>query len=67
MLGRLEIDIDECINAYSGLAAAGFAERLRSIPINFTGDITARFDGEAGEREPKGDRGQRCIQARPVQ
>lgn len=45
MLGRLEMDVDECIDAYSDLAAVVvFGERLRSIPINFKGDITARFD-----------------------
>ncbi|KAJ9480820.1 hypothetical protein VN97_g12706 [Penicillium thymicola] len=45
MLGRLEMDVDECIDAYSDLAAAVFGEKLRSIPFNlFKGDITARFD-----------------------
>ncbi|RJE23415.1 hypothetical protein PHISCL_04223, partial [Aspergillus sclerotialis] len=44
MLGRLEMDVDECIAAYSDLAAAVFGERLRSIPVNFKGNITARFD-----------------------
>lgn len=44
MLGRLEMDVDECIDAYSGLAAAVFGERLRSIPVNFKGDVTAQFD-----------------------
>lgn len=39
------MDVDECIDAYSGLAAAVFGEKLRSIPFNFfKGDITARFD-----------------------
>ena len=44
MLGRLEMDVDECIDAYSDLAAAVFGERLSSIPVNFKGDIIARFD-----------------------
>lgn len=44
MLGRLEMDVDECIDAYSDLAAAVFGERLSSVPVNFKGDITARFD-----------------------
>lgn len=44
MLGRLEMDVDECIDKYSDLAAAVFGERLSSIPVNFKGDITARFD-----------------------
>jgi hypothetical protein len=44
MLGRLEMDVDECINAYSDLAAAVFGEKLRPRLFNFKGDITARFD-----------------------
>ncbi|KAJ5625973.1 protein kinase subdomain-containing protein [Penicillium lagena] len=44
MLGRLEMDVDKCIEAYSDLAAAVFREKLRSFPINFKGDITAQFD-----------------------
>ncbi|KAB8212947.1 phospholipase [Aspergillus novoparasiticus] len=44
MLGRLEMDIDKCIDAYSDLAATVFGEKPRSIPVNFKGDITARFN-----------------------
>lgn len=44
MLGRLEMDVDECIDAYSDLAAAVFGEKLSSIPITVKGDIKARFD-----------------------
>jgi hypothetical protein len=44
MLGRLEMDVDECINAYSDLAAAVFGVKLNSIPVNFKGGIKARFD-----------------------
>jgi hypothetical protein len=44
MLGRLEMDVDKCIAAYSDLAAAVFGEKLRSIPVNIKGDIKARFD-----------------------
>ncbi|KAJ6120164.1 protein kinase subdomain-containing protein [Penicillium sp. IBT 18751x] len=44
MLGRLEMDVDQCIDAYSDLTAAVFGKKLHSIPINFKGDITARFD-----------------------
>jgi hypothetical protein len=44
MLGRLEMDVDECIGAYSDLAAAVFGEKLRSIPANIKGDVKARFD-----------------------
>lgn len=44
MLGRLEMDVDACIGAYSDLASAVFGEKLSSIPFNFKGDIKARFD-----------------------
>lgn len=44
MLGRLGMDVDECIGAYSDLAAAVFGEKLSSIPINVKGNFKARFD-----------------------
>ncbi|KAJ5960511.1 FabD/lysophospholipase-like protein [Penicillium vulpinum] len=44
MLGRLEMDVDKCIDAYSGLAATVFGEKLSSIPFNLRGKTTARFD-----------------------
>jgi hypothetical protein len=44
MLGRLEMDVNECIAAYSELAAAVFGEKLSRIPFNITGKIQARFD-----------------------
>lgn len=50
MLGRLEMDVDSCIAAYSDLAAAVFGEKLRLIPINFKGNITAKFDSGKLER-----------------
>lgn len=44
MLGRLEMDVDECITAYSGLAEAVFGEKLSSFPVNIKGKVKARFD-----------------------
>jgi hypothetical protein len=44
MLGRLEMDVDECITAYSELAAAVFGKKLSRIPFNIKGKIQARFD-----------------------
>jgi len=44
MLGRLEMDADECIAAYSELAAAVFGEKLSSIPVNIKSGVKARFD-----------------------
>jgi len=44
MLGRLEMDVDKCIIAYSDLAAAVFSEKLRSLPFSRRGNVSARFD-----------------------
>ena len=44
MLGRLEMDVDECITAYSDLAEAVFGEKLSFIPVNVKGKIKSRFD-----------------------
>jgi hypothetical protein len=44
MLGRLEMDVDECIAAYSDLAAVVFGEKLSRIPVNIKGKVKSRFD-----------------------
>ncbi|KAJ6087603.1 hypothetical protein N7467_006517 [Penicillium canescens] len=44
MLGRLEMDVDRCIEAYSDLTAAVFDEKMRSLPVNFKGDIKPLFN-----------------------
>jgi hypothetical protein len=44
MLGRLEMDVDECIAAYSDLATAVFGEKRSRFPINMKGKVKARFD-----------------------
>jgi hypothetical protein len=44
MLGRLEMDVDKCIAAYSDLAAAVFGEKQSSIPVTIKGEVKARFD-----------------------
>jgi hypothetical protein len=44
MLGRLEVDVDQCITAYSDLAAAVFGEKLSSFLFNIKGKVKARFD-----------------------
>jgi hypothetical protein len=43
MLGRLGMDVDECIAAYSDLAAAVFGEKLSRIPVNIKGKVKPRF------------------------
>ncbi|KFY66945.1 hypothetical protein V496_01838, partial [Pseudogymnoascus sp. VKM F-4515 (FW-2607)] len=44
MLGRLEMDVDECIAAYTDLAAAVFGEKISQVPVNIKGKIKPRFD-----------------------
>jgi hypothetical protein len=44
MLGRLEMDVDECIRAYSELAETVFEEKVSSFPFDFKGKVKARFD-----------------------
>jgi hypothetical protein len=44
MLGRLEMDVDKCIAAYSDLAAAVFGEKLSHFPVNIKGKVKPRFD-----------------------
>ena len=50
MLGRLEMDVDECITAYSELAEAVFGEKLSSFPFNVKGKIKALFDSAKLEK-----------------
>lgn len=44
MLGRLEMDVNECIDAYSNLAAAVFGKKLSRMPVNMKGRVKPRFD-----------------------
>ncbi|KAF1955434.1 hypothetical protein CC80DRAFT_536030 [Byssothecium circinans] len=44
MLGRLEISVDECIAAYSELAADVFGEKLHHLPVNIKERVQSRFD-----------------------
>ena len=44
MLGRLEMDVDECIAAYSDLAEAVFSQKKSRLPFNFKGKVKAQFD-----------------------
>ncbi|KAF1948916.1 hypothetical protein CC80DRAFT_497906 [Byssothecium circinans] len=44
MLGRLEMDVDGCITAYSKLMKTVFGEESSWLPISRTGKVKARFD-----------------------
>lgn len=44
MLGRLEMDIDECISCYIELMRKLFATRKSWFPITWPGNAETRFD-----------------------
>jgi hypothetical protein len=44
MLGRLEMDVDECIAAYIRLMEAVFKTKKTRFPITRTGNLKAQFD-----------------------
>jgi hypothetical protein len=46
MLGRLEMDVDQCILAYGDLAEEVFGEKNSRFPLTFGGQIKARFDSQ---------------------
>ena len=46
MLGRLEMNVDECITAYSKLMKAVFEEKSRWLPISWKVKVTAQFDSK---------------------
>jgi hypothetical protein len=44
MLGRLKIDVDKCIEAYTNLAETVFGEKLHRLPADLMGRTQARFE-----------------------
>lgn len=48
MLGRLEMDIDECIDAYTSMFQTIFA--TKGPPISILGNIKGRFDSAVFEK-----------------
>ncbi|RDL30230.1 uncharacterized protein BP5553_10508 [Venustampulla echinocandica] len=50
MLGRLEMDVDECIAAYSDLAEAVFHQKKSRLPFNLKGKVQAKFDSAKLEK-----------------
>ncbi|KAI9863870.1 MAG: hypothetical protein M1813_003522 [Trichoglossum hirsutum] len=49
MLGRLEMDIDECIEAYRGLMKTVFEKRRSLLSLRLNGNIKAQFSSKALE------------------
>lgn len=46
MLGRLEMDVDECISTYSDLIAEVFSEKKHWLPFNLLVTVQSRFDSK---------------------
>lgn len=44
MLGRLEMDVDECISAYNRLIKTVFEEKAHKTPFSWLGRVQSRFD-----------------------
>jgi hypothetical protein len=42
MLGRLEMDVDECIKVYTSMFTTVFGKK--GLPVNIFGKIKGRFD-----------------------
>lgn len=50
MLGRLEMNVDECITAYSILAESVFSQKKSRLPFNLKGKVKAQFDSSKLEK-----------------
>jgi hypothetical protein len=50
MLGRLEMDVDECINAFSRFTKAIFAHKNNRLPFSSTLKTQPRFDSATLEK-----------------
>jgi predicted acylesterase/phospholipase RssA len=46
MLGRLEMDVEECISTYSKLMETVFGERSSWLPVGWAGRTKAQFDSK---------------------
>jgi hypothetical protein len=44
MLGRLEMDVDECIIAYNKLIQDIFQDQLHRAPLSWSGRVQSQFD-----------------------
>jgi predicted acylesterase/phospholipase RssA len=46
MLGRLEMDIDECILAYTELMESVFSQKINKVPVDWSGNILSQYDSK---------------------
>lgn len=47
MLGRLQMDVDACITAYTGLMKSVFKAKKHWLPVTLGGRTQPRFDSSA--------------------
>lgn len=50
MLGRLEMNVDQCILAYIGLAETVFGQKKSRFPFSIKGKVKAQFDSDKLEK-----------------
>jgi hypothetical protein len=53
MLGRLEMDVDECISAYRELMKSIFEKKSSRLPMNWKGQTKSQFNSAKLERAIK--------------
>lgn len=53
MLGRLEMDVDECIKAYKALMRSVFEKKKHIVSLSLRGVIKPRFSSEVLEKAIK--------------
>ncbi|KAJ5238211.1 Acyl transferase/acyl hydrolase/lysophospholipase [Penicillium chrysogenum] len=46
MLGRLEMDVDACILAYTELMKSVFSEKINNVPVDWSGNIVSQYDSK---------------------
>jgi len=46
MLGRLKMDVDECIKAYTGMFKDIFEKKKHAFSVNFRGNLQGKFDSD---------------------
>ena len=47
MLGRLGMDVDECIEKYTSMFASIFGERAHHVKVGWSGDVRSMFKSDA--------------------
>lgn len=46
MLGRLGMDVDDCIEQYISMFETVFGHKAHSIPVNLKGEIKSKFSSD---------------------